>query len=85
MLNRNVLVLNQNYEPVSVTIVKRALVLVYLGKAEVVENYSFVIHSVSQTSLGKVESDSYFVPVLQHRQFFQTERPDVHMLRELHL
>ena len=44
-----VLVLNQNYEPISVTIVKRALVLVYLGKAEVVESYNFVIHSISQS------------------------------------
>jgi 5-methylcytosine-specific restriction endonuclease McrA len=39
MLNKNVLVLNQNYEPLSVCSVKRAVILVYLGKAEVIEQY----------------------------------------------
>ena len=37
MLTGNVLVLNQNYEPLSVCTVKRAVVLVFLGKAEIVE------------------------------------------------
>jgi len=36
-LSRPVLVLNQNYEPLSVCTVRRAIVLVFLGKAEVVE------------------------------------------------
>ncbi len=37
MLTGNVLVLNQNYEPLSVCSVRRAVVLVYLEKAEIVE------------------------------------------------
>ncbi|MGE5693605.1 MAG: HNH endonuclease, partial [Candidatus Zixiibacteriota bacterium] len=36
MLTGNVLVLNQNYEPLSVCSVRRAVVLVFMGKAEVV-------------------------------------------------
>jgi len=39
MLNREVLVLNQNYEPLSITKARRAVVLLYLGKAEMVERY----------------------------------------------
>jgi len=48
MLNRNVLVLNQNYEPLSVCSVKRAVILVYLGKAEIIEKHDgYMIRSVS--------------------------------------
>ena len=36
-LTRPVLVLNQNYEPLSVCTTRRAVVLVYLGKAEMIE------------------------------------------------
>jgi 5-methylcytosine-specific restriction endonuclease McrA len=39
MLSRHVLVLNQNYEPLCVCNARRAIVLVYLGKAEIVERY----------------------------------------------
>ena len=39
MLSRNVLVLNQNYEPLSVCTVKRAVILIYLGKAEIIEKH----------------------------------------------
>jgi len=39
MLNRQVLVLNQNYEPLSITKARRAVILLYLGKAEMVETY----------------------------------------------
>jgi 5-methylcytosine-specific restriction endonuclease McrA len=34
-----VLILNQNYEPMSVINVKKAIVLLYLGKAELIEAY----------------------------------------------
>ncbi len=48
MLNRNVLVLNQNYEPLSVCTVKRAVILIYLGKAEIIEKHDgYMIRSVS--------------------------------------
>ena len=38
-LAREVLILNQNYEPLSVTEVKKAFIISYLGKAQVVETY----------------------------------------------
>lgn len=47
VLNRSVLVLNQNYEPLSVCSARRAIVLVFLGKAQVVEAADRVVHSVS--------------------------------------
>jgi 5-methylcytosine-specific restriction endonuclease McrA len=36
-LNAKVLILNQNYEPMSVVNVKKAIILLYLGKAELIE------------------------------------------------
>lgn len=47
MLNRKVLVLNQNYEPLSVCTVRRAFLLIFGGKAHAVEQRDEVIHSVS--------------------------------------
>lgn len=38
-LNRNVLIVNQNYEPMSVISAKKAVVLIYLGKAEIIERH----------------------------------------------
>ena len=48
MLERSVLVLNQNYEPLSVCSVRRALLLILRGKAETVEKLGGVVRSVSQ-------------------------------------
>lgn len=39
ILNQNVLVLNQNYEPLSVCSARRAFLLLYMGKAEMIETY----------------------------------------------
>ncbi|MCD6116054.1 HNH endonuclease [bacterium] len=47
MLESRVLVLNQNYEPLSVCSAKRAVILLYLHKAEMVERNHDIIHSVS--------------------------------------
>lgn len=47
MLNRNVLLLNQNYEPLAVCNVKKAIILIYLGKAEPIEKDSAWVRSVS--------------------------------------
>ncbi|OGC89563.1 MAG: HNH endonuclease [candidate division Zixibacteria bacterium RBG_16_53_22] len=48
MLYRQVLVLNQNFEPVSVCSVRRAVVMLYLGKAEIIETADgFVLRSQS--------------------------------------
>ena len=48
-LKKNVLVLNQNYEPVTLCNVKRAVILVYLGKAEIVEKLDVELRSVNNT------------------------------------
>ena len=47
MLNRSVLLLNQNYEPLAVCNVKKAIILIYLGKAEPIEKDSAWIRSVT--------------------------------------
>jgi 5-methylcytosine-specific restriction endonuclease McrA len=50
MLNRNVLILNQNYEPLTVCSVKRAVVMMLLGKVEMIETLDgHCLHSVSRT------------------------------------
>ena len=43
MLRKEVLVLNQNYEPLTLCRMKRALILMYLGKADLVESYDGLI------------------------------------------
>jgi 5-methylcytosine-specific restriction endonuclease McrA len=48
-----VLVLNQNYEPLNICQVRRALVLLFRGKAEVVEDGRGYLHSVD---------GQYFIP-----------------------
>lgn len=48
LLQKKVLVLNQNYEPLAVTRAQRAVVLVVLGKAEIVERYDSEVRSVSR-------------------------------------
>lgn len=50
VLSEHVLVLNQNFEPLSVCTAKRAVVLVFLGKAEIVENSDGIrVHSVTDS------------------------------------
>jgi 5-methylcytosine-specific restriction endonuclease McrA len=46
-LNRSVLVLNQNYEPIAVCNARKAIILVYLGKAEIVEQLEYEVHSIN--------------------------------------
>ena len=48
MINRSVLVLNQNYEPLNICRARRAVVLVYEGKAEMLEDGTGFIHSISR-------------------------------------
>lgn len=47
MNNSPVLVLNQNYEPLNVCRARRAVVMLWGGKAEVLENNSDIMHSPS--------------------------------------
>lgn len=49
MINFPVLVLNQSYEPLTVCRARRAVVLIYQGKAEMLENGVGSIHSVSNS------------------------------------
>jgi 5-methylcytosine-specific restriction endonuclease McrA len=46
---QQVLVLNASYEPLNVTTVRRAHVLVYKGKAEVIEELERPLHSATDT------------------------------------
>ena len=49
-LKRNVLILNQNYEPMSVISARKAVILMYLGKVEIIERHPFwEIRSVSRS------------------------------------
>jgi len=48
ILNTPVLVLNQNYQPLNICNVKRAMVLVGVGKAELLTNGQGDIHTVRQ-------------------------------------
>jgi 5-methylcytosine-specific restriction endonuclease McrA len=48
MINRPVLVLNQNYEPLNVCHVRRAIVLIYQSKAEMLENGAGFVHTANQ-------------------------------------
>jgi len=47
MVNNPVLVLNQSYEPLNICRVRRAIVLLYHDKAEMLENGSGFIHSAN--------------------------------------
>jgi 5-methylcytosine-specific restriction endonuclease McrA len=49
LLDNSVLVLNQNYEPLSVCSVRRALLLILRGRAEAVEQADGSVRSASQT------------------------------------
>lgn len=45
-MNAQVLVLNQNYEPLNICNVKRALVMVFTGKAEIIEQNGLILHTI---------------------------------------
>ena len=48
VLNESVLVLNQNYEPMNVCSVRRALVLMFRGKAQAVASADATVRTVAQ-------------------------------------
>lgn len=48
-MNRRVLVLNQNYEPLNICRLRRAIVLVLQGKAEIIESDSKVVRTVDRS------------------------------------
>jgi 5-methylcytosine-specific restriction endonuclease McrA len=49
LINHPVLVLNQSYEPLTVCRARRAVVLVFQGKAEMLEDGLGYMHSIAQT------------------------------------
>jgi len=49
MLNTRVLVLNQNYEPICVCTARRAIILLYLEKAELIEKNHYIVRSISMS------------------------------------
>ncbi len=64
VLNRRVLLLNQNYEPLSVCKERRAIVLVLLNKAEPVETYDVAARSMRfSMALPSVLRLNYYVKV----------------------
>ncbi len=46
MVSEHVLVLNQNYEPLSVCTARRAVILVFLRKAEIIDKYADPVRGV---------------------------------------
>ncbi len=52
LVHRNVLMLNQNYEPLTVCSAKRAIVLVFQGKAELIEEVDGLCLRTVQTAYG---------------------------------
>ncbi|MBI4294952.1 MAG: HNH endonuclease [Chloroflexi bacterium] len=76
MVNSPVLVLNQNYEPLNICRARRAVLLVFNGKAEVLENGRGEVHAISCTlPLPSVIRLSSLVkyPRRQHRRLRRTE------------
>ena len=72
MTNSSVLVLNQNYEPLNVCIARRAVVMLWGGKAEVLENNSDIMHSPSMSiRVPSVIRLAHLIkrPRLERRQF----------------
>ena len=66
MINYPVLVLNQNYEPLAVCRARRAIVLLFQGKAEMLENGVGFIHSARQIfALPSVIRLDYFIKRLR--------------------
>lgn len=73
-VEQRALVLNQNYEPLNVCAVRRAFVLVYHGKAEVVQAADETIHGVSQ--------DFPLPSVIRLHQPVRRPRPRVRLTRK---
>ena len=68
ILNKQVLVLNQNYHPLLICTAKRAISLAFLGKVEVVENYKYKVSSPSFTmNLPSVVKLDKFVKVKDNK------------------
>jgi len=49
MIKRDVLVLNNSYEPLMICSLKRAIILIFQNKATLIERYEFDVHTVSHS------------------------------------
>ena len=49
MINKKVLVLNQSYEPLMITSVRRAIVLIINQKVDLVEKYNDYIQTINSS------------------------------------
>lgn len=72
-IDRNALVLNQNYEPLNVCSVRRAFVLVYRGKAEVLED--------AGEAIAGVDRHFQLPSVIRLRQHVRRPHPRVRLTR----
>lgn len=70
ILSRSVLVLNQSYEPLSICNVKRAIVLLYLQKAEMIEKYD-------ELKVRSVTTSIYLPSVLRLSYYIKLNRKDI--------
>lgn len=72
-MNNAVLVLNQNYEPLNVCDVRRALVLIFGGKADILEQRDQYLHTMNM---------SFQMPsVIRLRAFVRRPRPRIKLCR----
>ena len=68
MINLPVLVLNQNYEPLNVCQVRRAMILLFRGKAEVLENGRGNLRSITEAyEVPSVIRLVYFIKRPRHQ------------------
>ncbi|MDO9575017.1 MAG: HNH endonuclease [bacterium] len=73
-LKTPVLVLNQSYEPLSITRMRRAVILLWLGKAELVETFEWRIH----TSTMAFDSPS----IIRLQSYVHLRRPAIPLTRK---
>lgn len=75
MLKSTVLLLNQNYEPLTILKVKRAITLLFLGKVDLIENVDGqLLHSISF---------SYPVPsVIRLKYFVHIKRKEISLTKK---
>jgi 5-methylcytosine-specific restriction endonuclease McrA len=73
-MNQEVLVLNSDYEPLNVCNARRAIVLVYLGKAE-------VLHAHHDASATTIEGDFVLPSVVKLRSHIRRPLPELKLSR----
>lgn len=90
VLNRRVLVLNQDYMPVNVCQTRRALMLLFSGKAEVVQNDRSEVHGPAVTikvpsviRLGRLVKRKNVTRKLTRREIFSETKTCVSIVARL--